>query len=63
MPILAQSGGPRRAPQSLRYHRRVPGNLTDQAFAARADEAGAFVLDGETLAGLIDRLIHIHLGR
>ncbi len=118
-----------RAPPGLRYHRRMPGNLTDQAFAARADEAldalqrgllgladregfevelqggvlnlyfeepaearfvispnspvhqvwvsalvhsyklswsdeaGAFVLEGETLAGLIDRLIHIHLGR
>ena len=26
-------------------------------------ERGAFELDGETLAALIDRLIHIHLGR
>jgi frataxin len=28
-----------------------------------SDEAGAFVLDGETLAQLIERLIHTHLGR
>jgi CyaY protein len=30
---------------------------------AWSGEAGAFVLDGETLAELIERLIHTHLGR
>lgn len=28
-----------------------------------SDEAGAFALDGETLAALIERLVHAHLGR
>jgi len=29
---------------------------------AWSDEAGAFTLDGETLAQLVERLIHTHLG-
>ncbi len=30
---------------------------------AWSDEAGAFTLDGETLAQLVERLVHTHLGR
>ena len=28
-----------------------------------SSDQGAFVLDGETLAALVERLVHVHLGR